>query len=144
MAEKIIKTEILINATPDRVWSILTDFEKYPEWNPFVLSLTGDMVVGQSIKIVLPDMTFKPTLLVFQKNKELRWKGKLLFKGIFDGEHSFIIEDNKDGTVTFRHEEIFNGILVGLFAKKLDTDTRSGFEAMNEKLKERVEKEKVG
>ncbi len=140
MANKIIKTEIRIKASPKKVWSVLTDFEKYPDWNPFILSLTGEMVIGQNIKIVLPDMKFKPTLLVFEKNKELRWIGKLLFKGLFDGEHSFIIEDNKDGTVTFRHEEIFNGILVGPFAKKLDNDTREGFEAMNEALKKRVEK----
>lgn len=140
MANKIIKTEIRIKASPKKVWSVLTDFEKYPDWNPFILSLTGEMVIGQNIKIVLPDMKFKPTLLVFEKNKELRWIGKLLFKGLFDGEHSFIIEDNKDGTVTFRHEEIFKGILVGPFAKKLDNDTREGFEAMNEALKKRVEK----
>lgn len=97
------------------------------------------MVFGQQIKIKLSDMKFKPTLLVYQENKELRWIGKLLFKGIFDGEHSFVIEDNKDGTVTFKHEEIFNGILVGPFSKKLDTDTKEGFEAMNQKLKELAE-----
>lgn len=42
-------------------------------------------------------------------------------------------------TVTFKHEEIFNGLLVGPFSKKLDTDTKKGFESMNEKLKELAE-----
>lgn len=140
MAKNIIKTEILINASPEKVWSILTNFEAYPSWNPFVLSLTGEMIVGQKIKIVLPDMSFNPTLLVYKENMELRWIGKLLFKGVFDGEHSFVIVDNMNGTVTFKHEEIFSGILVSLFSKKLDRDTKPGFQAMNEKLKELVEK----
>jgi hypothetical protein len=84
-------------------------------------------------------MKFKPTILVRSENKELRWLGKLLFKGLFDGEHSFRIVDNENGTCTFYHEESFSGILVGLFAKKLDTDTKQGFIEMNEKLKELVE-----
>ncbi len=139
MAQKTIKTQISIDATPEKVWQILTDFDKYPDWNPFILSLTGVMETGQKINIKLADMSFNPTILKFEKNKEMRWIGKLLFKGLFDGEHSFIIEDNKDGTVTFKHEEIFNGLLVGPFSKKLDTQTKQGFEMMNQKLKELAE-----
>ncbi len=139
MAQKEIRTAITIKASPSKVWNILTDFENYPNWNPFILSLTGNMQVGNTISIKLSDMSFKPTLLTYETDREMRWKGKLLFKGIFDGEHIFKIKDNKDGTVTFHHNEIFNGILVGMFSKKLDTDTRAGFEAMNVKLKELAE-----
>ena len=32
---KEIKTEILINAIPEKVWSIFTNFDNYPNWNPF-------------------------------------------------------------------------------------------------------------
>lgn len=139
MATKQIKTSILIHSTPEKVWEILTDFENYPNWNPFIRSLKGEIKVGQHFNVEITDMKFKPKLLVFEANKELRWIGKLLFKGVFDGEHSFCIEDHKDGTLTFKHEEIFNGLLVGLFAKKLDTETKEGFEMMNQKLKELAE-----
>lgn len=137
--QKEIRTSIKINATPEKVWSIFTDFENYPNWNPFISSLTGTVAVGETIKIKLPGMTFKPTVLKFEKNKELRWIGKLLFKGVFDGEHSFELEDNGDGTTTFHQNENFNGFLVSLFAKQLDGETKSGFEDMNEKLKELAE-----
>jgi uncharacterized protein YndB with AHSA1/START domain len=40
---KEIKTEILINASPDKVWAILTDFDNYPSWNPFITSLKGEV-----------------------------------------------------------------------------------------------------
>ncbi len=48
--------------------------------------------------------------------------------------------DNRNGTTLFRHTEKFNGILVSLMAKQLDTKTKSGFEAMNKKLKEIAER----
>lgn len=139
MARKEIKTTIQIAASPEKVWKVLTDFDQYPNWNPFISSATGNFVVGQSIEINAGGMKFKPTVLAFDEHKELRWLGKLLFSGVFDGEHSFQIIDNNDGTVTFNHEEKFSGLLVGMFAKKLDTDTKQGFEQMNQKLKELAE-----
>ncbi len=139
MAQKEIKTAIQITATPEQVWKVLSNFEKYPDWNPFITSIKGTPLVGKKIKVTAGGMKFKPEVLAFDEEKELRWKGKLLVKGLFDGEHIFQIIDNQDGTVTFKHEEKFSGILVGLFAKKLDTETKAGFEQMNKMIKERSE-----
>lgn len=134
-----IETRIQINATPAQVWDIFTAFEKYPEWNPFVKSLTREVAEEKQIIAVLPGMTFKPIVLKFEKNKELRWLGKLFFKGLFDGEHYFILQENTDKTTTFIHGENFYGLLVNLFKNKLNTQTKVGFEAMNKALKIRVE-----
>ena len=84
-------------------------------------------------------MTFKPKILIFETNKELKWLGHLLFAGLFDGEHKFELIDNENGTTTFRQSEKFKGILVPLFKKQLDNNTKKGFEAMNKKLKELAE-----
>lgn len=139
MAQKEIKTSIKIKGTPDQVWEVFSNFSDYPNWNPFITSLEGEVKVGEKIKINAGGMKFKPKVLAYTENKELRWIGKLLFKGLFDGEHYFEIKDNGDGTVTFIHGENFSGMLVGLFAKKLDTETKAGFQDMNAKLKELVE-----
>ncbi len=138
---KEINTSISIHATPGKIWSILTDFEKYPQWNPFIISLKGEVAVGKTItvKIQPPQsspMTFKPTVLVFQQNKELKWLGKLFISGLFDGEHRFEIIDHQNGTVTFHHSEIFKGIFVRFFNTQ---KTQTGFQLMNQKLKELAE-----
>ncbi|MGZ5382453.1 MAG: SRPBCC family protein [Acidimicrobiia bacterium] len=39
-----IETSIEIDAQPARVWEVLTGFERYPEWNPFVASLHGKSI----------------------------------------------------------------------------------------------------
>lgn len=137
---KEIKTEILIMASPAKVWSILTNFEQYPNWNPFIKSLTGEVAVGNKIKARMEPpgakgMTFKPRVLAFDAHKEFRWIGHLLFPGLFDGEHKFVLIDNGDGSTTFRQSEKFKGILVPLFKKMLDVNTIDGFNQMNQALK---------
>ncbi|MDM9631701.1 SRPBCC domain-containing protein [Robiginitalea aurantiaca] len=139
MANKEIKTSIEISASPESIWKILTDFEDYENWNPFITKISGEQRKGGKLKALIGGMKFKPLVLKYDDNKELRWLGTLFLKGLFDGEHSFQIIDNMNGTCTFLQEEKFNGILVGLFAKKLETDTKSGFEQMNLKLKELAE-----
>ncbi|MDN3676077.1 SRPBCC domain-containing protein [Flavobacterium paronense] len=141
---KEIKTEIVINAKPEKVWAILTDFKSYPNWNPFIKSIIGDVKVGNKItaRIEPPKakgMTFKPKVLTYETNKELKWLGHLLLAGLFDGEHKFELIDNGNGTTTFKQSEKFKGILVPLFKKQLDNNTKKGFEAMNSKLKELAE-----
>lgn len=141
---KELKTEIIINSEPERVWSILTNFDKFHEWNPFIRSIKGTKKVGDQLTVKIQPskgriMTFKPVILKFEKNKELRWLGKLLFKGIFDGEHYFKLYANNNGTTTFIQGEMFSGLLVSFLGNVLDK-TKSGFDLMNKAIKEECEK----
>jgi hypothetical protein len=141
---KEIKTEIRINSTVEKVWGVLTDFDNYPSWNPFIKSIKGPVLVGNKIVVRLEPpgatgMTFIPKVLAFEPYKEFRWIGHLVFPGLFDGEHKFELIDNANGTTTLIQSEKFSGILVPLFKKQLDDNTKRGFEAMNEKLKELVQ-----
>jgi hypothetical protein len=139
-----LKTAIEINATPVKVWQVLLEFEKYPNWNPFIKSIRGNPIVGEKIEATLHPpgqrmMIFKPIILRVEDNRELRWLGHLLFPGIFDGEHVFIIESLENSKVIFRQEEKFSGILIPIFWKPLYQHTRIGFIEMNQALKKRVE-----
>lgn len=136
-----ITSSIKINATPEAIWKVFMDFESYPKWNPFIKSIQGKIAVGQKFKAEIGTMKFKPTTLVLEKNKEFTWEGHVLFSGIFDGKHTFIFTDNGDGTTTFIQKERFKGILVRFMKKKLDNEILEEFKAMNNKLKEYVEKE---
>lgn len=144
MNMKEIATKITIHSKPDKVWQVLTDFERHRDWNPFIRSISGNKKVGEqlTVKIQPPEsgaMTFKPLILSFAQNTEFRWRGKLFIKGVFDGEHYFILEDNTDGTTTLTQGEKFSGLLVGLLSNALGK-TKSGFELMNEALKKECEK----
>ena len=134
-----IQTQIVIQAPKEKVWQVLMDFEKYPDWNPFILSITGEAKTGCKIAVKFEEMTFKPKVKIVEENSTFEWLGHLLIPGIFDGRHRFELIDNGDGTTTFKQSENFKGILVLLIKKKLVRDFQPKFEAMNEALKKRVE-----
>lgn len=141
---KTIQTEIIIDADISKVWNVLMDFENHPKWNPFIKSISGEKKVGNTLTVSIkpPDgngMTFKPRILILEQYREFRWKGKLLIKGIFDGEHFFKMESQDSGKTKFIHGEKFSGFLVSVMGKMLDK-TKYGFELMNESIKKECEK----
>lgn len=139
-----LSTEVEIAAPASVVWEELTNGADYPKWNPFVKYLSGDLKVGEYIDVTIQSegnapMDFTPEVLVADKDAELRWVGKLGFRGVFDGEHYFILEQTNEGTTILRHGENFRGILAYPLIALIGADTKSGFEAMNQALKSRAE-----
>lgn len=127
-----------------QVWEVFCDFERYPEWNPFVASLQGKVALGERIEARLTPpggkgMTFKPRVTAFTAGTKLHWLGHLVIPGLFDGEHQFSLEAIGGNRTRFVQREDFTGILVPLVLKMVGDSTKEGFDAMNAALKQRVE-----
>jgi hypothetical protein len=138
-----LRREIDIDAPPPVTWAVLTDTQSYSEWNPFIPHLAGELREGARLEVRIEPpggraMTFKPTVLGVEPDRELRWRGRLLLPGMFDGEHILHIEPLDQACSRFTQAERFSGILVGFFQSTLDK-TELGFEQMNAALKARVE-----
>lgn len=136
---KEIRTSVKIDASKEKVWKTLTEFNNYSAWNSFIISIKGNIKIGNTIEVQLKGITFKPVVKTLIINREFKWLGHLWIKGLFDGEHKFKLTENTDGTTHFEQSEVFKGVLVRFFAKNLDTNTKKGFETMNKELKFRVE-----
>lgn len=139
-----LESNVLINASAERIWRILIDFERYPEWNPFISRISGRPELGQQLDVRLTPpggmtMSFKPQVVGVEAEREFRWLGKLLTKGLFDGEHIFELREEGPDTVRFVQRERFNGLLVPLLLLMARKSTLRGFEAMNQALKQRAE-----
>ena len=140
---KELRTETEIDAPPEQVWQVLTDFRAYPEWNPFIRSIEGEPKVGSGLKLRIEQpggraMTFKPKVRAAEPARELRWLGRLLLPGLVDGDHRLALEPLDGGRSKFIQSERFSGLLIGLLTNTLAA-TEQGFERMNEALKRRVE-----
>ncbi len=138
-----LHTEIEIDAPPEQVWQVLVDFDAYPEWNPFIVRVGGKAEVGTKLENRLQPpggkaMTFKPMVTEVGEERALEWLGRLVLPGVFDGRHRFELHGSNGGTL-FVQSEDFRGVLVPLLKRSLDQRTKSGFEAMNEALKQRAE-----
>ncbi|MGB9940704.1 SRPBCC family protein [Methanosarcina sp.] len=142
ITQKNLQTEVVINASAARVWHVLTDFGAYPQWNPFIREVSGVAIPGERLKVQMHSgnrtMKFRPTILASRPERELRWLGHLLIPGIFDGEHSFVIEPAGENRVRLIQRETFDGLLVP-FSGSLLHNTKQSFDKMNLALKERAE-----
>jgi len=143
MAKHQIETNIEIDAPAARVWALLTDFSAMPAWNPFIRSISGQLAQGArlSVHIAPPGqsgMRFKPIVLALRPERELRWLGRVLIPGVFDGEHYFLLDPLGEARTRLTQGEKFSGVLVGFLSSALSA-TEAGFRAMNAALKQRAE-----
>jgi len=138
-----IVTKITIDEPPEKVWQVLTEFDQYPNWNPFVQEITGDQQVGAQLNVKLglgeKPMGFTPKVLTFETNEEFRWLGHMGVRGLFDGEHFFRLEPTPAGGTVFVQGEKFKGFFAHPLLAFIRTSTEQGFIEMNEALKVRVE-----
>lgn len=141
---KSIKTEIIINSTKERVWQLLTSFNQYPFWNPFIISIEGELSPGKRLKntLVSGDKTFvfKPVVLTVVPCQYFDWLGSFWVKGLFDGHHYFQIDELSPNQVKLNHGEHFSGLLSGFLLRKIGNDTRNNFVKMNQAIKAIAEK----
>lgn len=139
-----IVTECEIAGSPERVWKVLTDFSRFPQWNPFIVSLKGVAKIGEKLDVCIKlngngGMKFNPTVLSVVEQQELKWVGRLGFTGVFDGEHSFKLTKLNNGNTLFVQSEKFTGVLVPLLFFMVGNKTKEGFVAMNDALKRQVD-----
>jgi hypothetical protein len=142
---KELYAEIEINASPEKVWQVLTDFDHFKDWNPFIRSIQGTPQAGSKLNVQIQPpgrrlATFRPRVVKFEPQQEIRWLGHMLVPGLFDDQHTFKVEPLGSNQTRFIHREKFNGVLVPLLTRSLDGETRKGFKEMNEALKKRAEK----
>ena len=140
---KLVEVTTEIGAPAETVWQVLIDFEKHPSWNPFIKRISGLPIAGQRLRVhIAPPggrgMTFKPRVVAAKQPHELRWLGRFLFPGLFDGEHAFVITPTSEASCRLTQSEKFSGLLVAMSRGTLDA-TRDGFAQMNDALKGRAE-----
>jgi len=127
-----LHSHIEIAAPAERVWKILTTFDAYEDWNPFIRRATcSNLKAGERLEIALlppggTGWTFAPTLTRVHPPRELKWLGRFILPGLFDGEHRLVIEPQDEHHVRFIQSEQFRGLLVPFFGNMLEK-THRGF-----------------
>ncbi|HJT83092.1 MAG TPA: SRPBCC domain-containing protein [Nitrososphaeraceae archaeon] len=141
---KDLTTEIEINSSPQAVWDILTDFSNYPQWNPILTKVVGQLLIDNKLEIHITTIggksrIYHPKITKIVPNQELRWTGKFFLPQIFSGERIFLIEKVFNDKIKFVNKEIFSGIGIKLAPQKMENDILLSFKKMNEALKKTAE-----
>lgn len=141
---KTIHTEIWVAAAAPVVWSVITDIERWPDWNP-VMRIDGPLDPGRSITVTLlprgkPEVVMRPKIVSYEEGREVRWVGRFLIPGLCDGEHGLRVVPEDVGRCRFEQFEVFSGLLAGPIMGKRVKEIETGFEVMNRMLKREAER----
>ncbi len=119
MSAKITAAAILIQASPEAVWSLLTDASRYTTWNSTVVSIDGTIAKGEKLAVVStvdPARTFKLKVTEWEPPSHMVWSaGNFIFKG----QRTYSVVDKGEGQVEFRMEEVFSGLFSGPISKSI-------------------------
>jgi len=136
---KTASATIQIDAPPMTVWSVLTDLDRYGEWNPLFPAASGQVAPGNRITLKSVRngraMTVRPRIVAAEPGAELRWDSSL--PGIIGGEHSYTLTPAGGGTRLVQSES-FRGLLVP-FAGEAVAGAQVGFQRVNAALRQRAE-----
>lgn len=139
-----LRTEIQIAAPIERVWQVLTDFDRWQDWNPMVNQVCGNASVGSRLNITMcgsggkDAMKYQPTILESNPPRSLRWRATMMSGWMFTNDRVFELTEKNGGTELVNKEE-FNGLLVPLFWGKMNQFVVPMLEKMNKALKDKLE-----
>lgn len=138
---KAFQSRISIRATPDRIWSILTDASGYPRWNPTVTKVDGRIALGERITVhatISPGRAFPVSVVGADAPRKMVWRGGMPL-GLFVGERVFTLTPTQGGEVEFDMREAFTGLLAPLISRTIP-DLQPAFDGFALALKREAEK----
>jgi hypothetical protein len=130
-----------IRASPETIWSLLTDAAGFPRWNSTVTSIEGEIAEGRTLTLRVPSSpkrVFTPKVSRLEPGRSMVWSDGVspLFKGV----RRFTLTPNADGTTEFFMHEEFSGVMLPMIKSSLP-DFAPVFETYAEDLKRAAEGE---
>ena len=128
---------IQINASIQRVWQVLTDFEDYPNWNPLIGSIRGEVKENQWVMAYFtPLKLYVPVKIeAYQAHQTIVWKARLPHAYLMQGKHYYKLRPINEQLTELEHGEIFSGLLSKLFPAFLLSKIQDAYQYHNQKLK---------
>jgi len=138
VGKKSVQHEITINASPEKVWSVLTDTGNYDSWNPVMKLLEGEIKVGNKVKYRFTQDA--ENVSEIGSNVRQVIPNKLLNQGggiplILTFDHKYILEPTAGGT-KLTINEVYKGVGVNFWNP---TPVQAAYKKLNESIKRRVE-----
>lgn len=136
--KKSVHSEITINANSEKVWEVLTDMKTYPEWNPTMQLIEGDVKEGGKVTYQFTQdantvSNIGAKVLEIIPNQLLNQKGGI--PAVLTFNHKYILEPAGATTVVTIHED-YKGIGVHFWNPE---PVEKAYQRLNKALKTRVE-----
>ena len=135
---------VLINAPAEVVWQVLTDFEQYPDWNPFTVRAESTLELGDPVTLYIPrgKSMMKQTFVleVFDPPHEVAWRlPKMLHKAVFNAYRTQKVVPVDGDRCTYQTADTFDGWIAGKLYDAQGDWVRKNFNKLATALKQRCE-----
>jgi uncharacterized protein YndB with AHSA1/START domain len=129
-----------IKTSPEKVWAVLTDGDKFPQWDSGIERVEGKIAPGSTIKLyvkVNPGRAFPLKVTEFAAPRRMVFTGGMPL-GLFKGVRTYTLEPDGAGGTRFRMREEYTGPLLGMMWKSIP-DLAPSFQQFADGLKARAE-----
>lgn len=131
---------LTIQASPKRLWALLTNAGDFPRWNSTVKKIEGRIAAGEKIKlqaVIAPDRIFNLTVSEFVPEQKMVWRDGMA--PMFTGVRTFTLTPSANGATAFTMAEVYSGLMLPIIAGSLP-DFGPAFEQYASDLKREAEK----
>ena len=146
MSDHLIESvTVEIDAPQEVVWSVLVDYARYPEWNPYTVRVETTLEIGGVIDLYLPDPnkpgeTFlnREYVRVVDPPSYLRYDTAEEIPGMQAVREQWVT-DLGGGRSSYRTTDLFTGKIAGWVHDQQAAWVQAGFDSVAHALKARAE-----
>ena len=142
----ITSEPVTIAAPAETVWIILTDFARYPDWNPFTRSVTGDLALGAKVTLEFASaknpakmQKFSHTIRALYPPLHLEWGGHMLHPRLFASTRNQYVVPLSAESCCYYTTDTFSGRLAGFIYRNMGDWAAGCFNDMARALKAAAE-----
>jgi hypothetical protein len=117
------RNAVAVEAPREAIWTLLTQFDRYHEWNPYITQASGNATVGSSVELTFGTdggdaKRESAEVLIVHPQRKLEWRTRVVAPGVLDREQIFRVIPLEDGRWAVVQDVRFEG----LFAPFADID----------------------
>jgi hypothetical protein len=137
-----IEHRLGIAAPAPVVWQVLSDLERWRDWNPLYLNAEGVLRIGTTLRLTQhlhghPDEVIEPSIVDWVPDNQILWRMSQK-GGLIQRLRYLEIDKLSDEGCIFSNGEDWTGFMTRFVAIELRKAMRAGFEAMGEAVKARA------
>lgn len=140
-----IQTEIDIEAPPEKVWSIISEVDKWHEWSPTINASEGKAEIGSVVTITMMSKEpgkdgpkYNPEIIQMEEPTYFHWRAHMMAGFIFTNEKIIELEKTESGTKVI-HKETFKGLMAAAMKGQMEKGVSPMLNLMNDALKKVAE-----
>ena len=134
---------VTIEAPVETVWRVLTDFDRYGEWNPFTPYVKAELAMGAPVdmRVAMGAFRLKQTEIIcaLEPPRRLAWRTTIGAHWLLHAVREQRLEALGEAACRYATTDEFRGVLMPLVMLPSGGFVRRGFNAVAWALKRRAE-----